>query len=196
MSEHEHTHITKPLIARGFDLTNPEESAARYAAAGRLMEICAYEEAAGLVESDTDYAYRIVSMQVEPNYPLIKTRLLRDIAAVMARKADADRPGGVYDQARSAAFSIDPGRYLPGAVIAPVKLGPPGFGYVEVDGQRAPWAYVASAYARTDIAELLEHMQRFGFQRGYAVGAPGVAKTLTLPDGIAFVEVQIVGRAA
>ena len=196
MSEPDHTHITTPLLARGFDVNAPLESAARYSAAARIIEMSVYEEAASLVETDTDYAHRIVLLQVEPAYPGIKARLLRDITATMARKADAERPGGMNDQARSALFMTEPGRYLTGAKVAPVRLGPPGFGYVEVDGVRAPWTYVAAAYARSDLAELVDHMDRLGFERGYAVGAPGVAKTLTLPAGIVFVEVALEGRAA
>jgi len=127
----------------------------------------------------------------------------RELARYEAIQAlpDEDRPGGANDLARAAAFARDPGRWLPGADRAPrfFRPAPAGVSHVLFLGIVHPWTYVAEAYARSDLAELVSYAEDAGLHRGIGVGTRATGDRLLaeglLPPGYAWASVDLDGPA-
>lgn len=123
----------------------------------------------------------------------------RSLALYEATKSlpPEDQPGGANDQARARAFTRDPGRYLPGAARAPrfFRAPPAGLGHVLFLGLIHPWGYVAEAYAKSDLAELVSYAEDAGLHRGIGVGTRATGDRLVieglLPRGFAWASVDL-----
>lgn len=172
------------------------EKEARLEAAMRLLEVTAYEHAAGEIERNPGFAYMICETQAAPHFPALRRELMARAFSTQKRLPEHKRAGGAEDQARQRAFRVNPGKYLPGASPDSVVGAPPGIHHIYLNGHTWPWTFVSPFYARSDVAELIAYRERCDFARAYAIGEPGLDRHGGFPAGVIFVPVALEGEAA